>query len=72
MPGGPAFNATAVQALWTTAKAQLATVQADAATPAADFGNLEASCDALYNLGARDLVDWDCNVCQKPSKNAIM
>jgi hypothetical protein len=51
-------NIAAIQAAWTTAKAQLATVQADAATLATDLASLEASCDALYNLGAGDVVDW--------------
>jgi len=51
-------NIPAVQAAWTAAKAQLATVQADANTLAADLAALEASCDTLYNLGAGDVVDW--------------
>lgn len=51
-------NIAAIQAAWTTAKAQLATAQADAATLATDLANLEASCDTLYNLGAGDVVDW--------------
>lgn len=51
-------NIAAIQAAWTTAKAQLATVQADAATLATDLAALEASCDTLYNLGAGDVVDW--------------
>jgi len=48
----------AIQAAWTTAKAQLATVQADAATLANDLATLEATCDTLYSVGAGDVVDW--------------
>jgi len=51
-------NIAAIQAAWTTAKAQLATVQADAATLTTDLAALEASCDTLYSLGAGDVVDW--------------
>jgi hypothetical protein len=51
-------NIAAIQTAWTTAKAQLATVQADAATLANDLASLEASCDTLYSLGAGDVVDW--------------
>jgi hypothetical protein len=49
-------NTAAIQAAWTTAKAQLATVQADANTLANDLAALEASCDTLYNLMVRTLV----------------
>jgi len=51
-------NPAAVQAAWTTAKAQLATVKADANTLAADLAALEATCDTLYSFGAGDVVDW--------------
>ena len=54
MPGSIA----AIQAAWTTAKVQLATVQGDANTLANDLAALEATCDTLYNLGAGDVVDW--------------
>src|SRR6267378_6494367 len=48
----------AIQTAWTAAKAQLATVKADANTLAADLAALEATCDTLYSLGAGDVVDW--------------
>jgi hypothetical protein len=51
-------NKATILAAWTTAKAQLATVQADANTLAADLAALEATCDTLYSAGAGDLVDW--------------
>jgi hypothetical protein len=57
MPG-PGQNIANIQAAWTTAKAQLATVQADAATLATDLGALEATCDLLSGYGAGDVVDW--------------
>jgi hypothetical protein len=57
-PGYAIQNKVAIQAAWTTAKAQLATVQADAATLANDLASLEASCDALYSLSAGDVADW--------------
>jgi hypothetical protein len=57
MPG-PGQNITAIQAAWTTAKAQLATVQTDANTLVTDLAALEATCDVLYSYGAGDVVDW--------------
>src|SRR5579859_3330459 len=54
----PISNIAAIQAAWTTAKAQLATVQADAATLAADLLTMEASITALANLGATDISEW--------------
>jgi hypothetical protein len=57
MPG-PGQNIAAIQAAWTTAKAQLAQIQTDAATLANDLTALEATCDTLYGYGAGDVVDW--------------
>jgi hypothetical protein len=57
-PGYAIQNKAAIQAAWTTAKAQLATILADAATLANDLAALEASCDALYSLNAGDVGDW--------------
>jgi hypothetical protein len=51
-------NVTAVQTAWTTAKAQLAQLKTDLATVLTDLANLEASRDALYQLGAGDVADW--------------
>src|SRR5258708_39480342 len=51
-------NPVAVQAAWTTAKADLATAKAALATLQTNLGTLEADCDTLYNLGAGDVVDW--------------
>jgi len=51
-------SAAAISAAWTTAKAQLATIQADANTLAADLAALETTCDTLYSVGAGDVVDW--------------
>jgi hypothetical protein len=56
-PWSPGSQA-AIQTAWTAAKAQLATVKADANTLAADLAALEATCDTLYSLGAGDVVDW--------------
>ncbi len=58
MPGGPGANAAAIQALWSTVKSQLATVQADLNQAATDAATLEANLDLLYGYGAGDLVDW--------------
>jgi hypothetical protein len=57
-PGYAVTNAAAVQAAWTTAKADLATAQATLATLQTNLGTLEADCDALYALNAGDVVDW--------------
>jgi hypothetical protein len=57
-PGYAAQNRAAIQAAWTTAKAQLATVQADANTLANDLAALEASLDTLDSLNAGDVVEW--------------
>jgi hypothetical protein len=54
MPGSPA----AIQAAWTQAKADLATLQANLATVQTNLASLEADCDTLYNLGVGDVVDW--------------
>jgi hypothetical protein len=51
-------NKAAIVNAWTTAKAQLATVQGDANTIANDLAALEASCDTLDSLGAGDVADW--------------
>jgi hypothetical protein len=51
-------SAAIISATWTTAKAQLATILADAATLATDLAALEASCDTLYSVGAGDIVDF--------------
>jgi hypothetical protein len=48
----------AIQAAWTTAKPHLATAQATLATLQANLATVEADCDALYALGAGDVVDW--------------
>jgi hypothetical protein len=57
-PGYATSNKAAVQAAWTTAKADLATAQATLATLQTNLGTLEADCDALYALNAADVVDW--------------
>jgi hypothetical protein len=43
---------------WATAKTDLATAQAALVTAQAALATLEADCDALYALGAGDVVDW--------------
>jgi hypothetical protein len=48
----------AIQAAWAVAKPHLATAQATLATLQANLATLEGDCDALYNLGAGDVVDW--------------
>ena len=48
----------AILAAWTAAKTDLATAQATLATLQTNLGTLEADCDALYGLGAGDVVDW--------------
>src|SRR5882724_1145190 len=54
----PQTNQAAVLAAWTTAKAQLATIQADAATLCADLAALEPTITTLFNLGASDISEW--------------
>ena len=54
----PAMNQAAVLAAWTTAKAQLATIQADAATLCADLLALETTITTLAGLGATDVAEW--------------
>jgi len=48
----------AIQTAWTTAKAQLATIQNDAATLAADLLAIEATITTLANLGAIDVCEF--------------
>jgi hypothetical protein len=48
----------AIQAAWTTAKADLATAQAAILALQTPLATVEADCDALYALGAGDVVDW--------------
>jgi hypothetical protein len=57
-PGYASSNRAAVQAAWTTAKADLATAQATLATLQANLATLEADCDALYALNAGDVAEW--------------
>lgn len=47
-----------MQSSWTTAKEQLSQLKSDLTTVLADLANLEASRDALYQLGANDVADW--------------
>jgi hypothetical protein len=47
-----------VQNAWITAKADLATAQAALLAAQTALNTLEADCDALYALGAGDVVDW--------------
>jgi hypothetical protein len=56
-PYSPGSQA-AISAAWTAAKPHLATAQATLATLQANLATLEGDCDALYNLGAGDVVDW--------------
>jgi hypothetical protein len=51
-------DVAAIQAAWATAKPHLATAQATLATLQGNLATVEADCDALYNLGAGDVVDW--------------
>lgn len=51
-------NIAAIQAAWTTAKAQLAQLSTDAATVATELANIEASCDLLISLGAADVAEF--------------
>ena len=48
----------AIQTAWTAAKSQLATIQADAATLAADLLAIEATITTLANLGAIDVCEF--------------
>jgi hypothetical protein len=48
----------AIQTAWTAAKPHLATAQATLATLQSNLATLEGDCDALYALGAGDVVDW--------------
>jgi hypothetical protein len=48
----------AILAAFNTAKPHLATAQATLATLQANLATLEGDCDALYALGAGDVVDW--------------
>jgi hypothetical protein len=57
-PGYAVSNLAAVQAAWTTAKADLATAQATLATLQTNLATLEADCDALYALNAGDVAEW--------------
>jgi|SRR6267378_1691463 len=57
-PGWANQNKLAIISAWSTAKAQLATVQGDANTLANDLAALEATCDTLDSLGAGDVADW--------------
>jgi hypothetical protein len=56
-PWSPGSQA-AIQTAWTAAKPHLATAQATLATLQANLATLEGDCDALYALGAGDVVDW--------------
>jgi hypothetical protein len=56
-PWSPGSQA-AIQTAWTAAKPHLATAQATLATLQANLAALEGDCDALYALGAGDVVDW--------------
>jgi hypothetical protein len=56
-PSSPGSQA-AIQAVWPTAKAHLATAQAALVAAQAALTTLEADCDALYAVGAGDVVDW--------------
>ena len=47
-----------IPSVWATAKADLATAQAALVTAQTALAALEADCDALYALGAGDVVDW--------------
>jgi hypothetical protein len=47
-----------IPTVWATAKADLATAQAALLSAQAALNALEADCDALYALGAGDVVDW--------------
>jgi hypothetical protein len=51
-------DVAAIAAAWTAAKPHLATAQATLATLQANLATCEADCDALYALGAGDVVDW--------------
>jgi hypothetical protein len=51
-------DAAAILAAFNTAKPHLATAQATLATLQANLATLEGDCDALYALGAGDVVDW--------------
>jgi hypothetical protein len=50
--------AAQIQAAWTAAKPHLATAQATLATLQANLATIESDCEALYALGAGDVVDW--------------
>jgi hypothetical protein len=56
-PNSPGSLA-AISAAWTTAKAHLATAQATLATLQGNLAACEGDCDALYAVGAGDVVDW--------------
>jgi hypothetical protein len=56
-PYSPGSQA-AISAAWTTAKAHLATAQGTLATLQANLAACEGDCDALYAVGAGDVVDW--------------
>jgi uncharacterized protein (DUF3084 family) len=47
-----------IQTLWTTAKADLATVAATFATLQSQLQTLEADCVQLQNAGGGDVVQW--------------